>query len=98
MHCTEGLMQPPALRHGIAVRGEMIVPVDEAGKQGEAGETDDIDGRWPGAGLAWPWGAHPPALDEYCRTRRRGSASAVDQGGSEEQFQSEPRFLDIGLL
>ena len=33
-------MQPPALREGIAVRGEMIVSVDEAGKQGEAGDID----------------------------------------------------------
>ena len=85
-------MQPPALREGIAVRGEMIVPVDEAGKQREAGEIDDVDVRWPGDGLAWSYGANPSVVDEYCRIRHRCSASAVDQSGSEEQLHSEPRF------
>src|SRR5215510_14256768 len=99
MHATEGLMQPPALREGIAVRGEMIVSVDEAGKQGEAREIDDVDMRWPGDGLAWSYSANPSVIDEYRSIRHRCSASAVNQSGSEEQLHNEPRFLlNVRLL
>ena len=77
----------------------MIVPVDEAGKQREAGEIDDVDVRWPGDGLGGPTALIRPSLMSTARIRHWCSASAVDQSGSEEQLHSEPRFLlDVRLL
>mgnify|MGYP003693657519 CR=1 FL=1 len=80
------------------MRGEMIVPVDEAGKQREAGDINNVGVRRPGDGLAWSYGANPSVIDEYCSIRHWCSASAVDQSGSEEQLHNEPRFLDVGPL
>jgi hypothetical protein len=91
-------MQSPALRHGIAVRGKMIVPVDEAWKQREAGDVDDVGVRWPGDGLAWSYSANPSVMNEYCRIRHRCSACAVDQRSSKEQLHNVPRFPDVEPL
>jgi len=79
MRGAEGLMQPPALRERVAMRGEMIVAVNEAGKQGEAREINDIDVRRPGDGMTRSCCRNPPVVDEYGSVRYWCGASAVDQ-------------------
>src|SRR5712691_6767112 len=98
MRGAERLMQPPALRERVAVRREMIVAVDEAGKQREAREIDDVGVCWPGDGMTWSCRGNAPVVDEYGSVRYRCGASAVDQSSAEKQLHSDPHFLDLEPL
>ena len=75
-------MQPPALRERVAMRGEMIVAVNETGKQGEAREINNVDVRRPGDGLPRSCRSNPPVVDEYGSVRDWRGTSAVDQSSA----------------
>src|SRR5436309_1663131 len=79
MRGAEGLMQPPALRERVAMRGEMIVAVNETRQQGEAREINNVDVCRPGDGLPRSCCSNPPVVDEYGSVRYWCGTSTIDQ-------------------
>src|SRR5262245_15280360 len=73
------LVEPPALGHLIAVRGQVIMAVDEAGQERETCGVDHLPGRPAHARSACRHRLDPPAFDGHDRVAYRWCPGAVDQ-------------------
>src|SRR5206468_6399694 len=80
-----GLVQLPPTRQLIAVEGEVIVPIDEPGQHGHAGDVDQLRARWPRGRRPGAHGLDAAVGDDDRRVRAPACArcrrSACHHGG-----------------
>src|SRR6185436_4698380 len=73
------LVEPPALGHLVAVRGEMIMAVDEAGQEREPRSVDDLAGDRAATARAGRHRLDPTVLERHDRVAHGRRPGPVDQ-------------------